>query len=203
MRWNGITKVIALIQIRQLRMPRIEAGLPFPLGATHDGSGVNFVLFSANATRVRTLPVRRDGVTETARIPLPEYTNEVWHGYVPGLRPGQLYGYRVHGPYAPNEGHRFNPTSCCSTRTPNRMQGRMIWNDAPLRLRQRLDGRPICRSTSAIPRPSCRKCAVVEAASRERYSFPWRRETRPSTAWTDTVIYEAHVKGMTMRHPGY
>jgi isoamylase len=181
--------------------PLVETGHPFPLGATHDGSGVNFVLFSANATRVELCLFDRDGVTETARIPLPEYTNEVWHGYVPGLRPGQLYGYRVHGPYAPLEGHRFNPNKLLLDPYAKSIQGRMLWNDA----HYGYDKDSTDADLSFDERdsaPFMPRCAVVEAASRKRYSFPWRRETRPSTAWTDTVIYEAHVKGMTMRHPG-
>jgi isoamylase len=181
--------------------PLVETGHPFPLGATHDGSGVNFVLFSANATRVELCLFDRDGVTETARIPLPEYTNEVWHGYVPGLRPGQLYGYRVHGPYAPLEGHRFNPNKLLLDPYAKSIQGRMLWNDA----HYGYDKDSADADLSFDERdsaPFMPRCAVVEAASRKRYSFPWRRETRPSTAWTDTVIYEAHVKGMTMRHPG-
>src|SRR5690606_24700645 len=90
------------------RARRILAGSPVPLGAHWDGAGVNFALFSANATKVELCLFDADG-KETDRIALPEYRDETWHGYVPGLRPGQVYGYRVHGPYAPEEGHRFNP----------------------------------------------------------------------------------------------
>ena len=83
-------------------------GRPSPLGATFDGGGTNFALFSAHATMVELCLLSAQG-REIERIPLPEYTDEVWHGYLPEIGPGQLYGYRVHGPYAPEEGHRFNP----------------------------------------------------------------------------------------------
>src|ERR1700744_6435489 len=86
------------------------AGKPYPLGATWDGVGVNFALFSEDATKVEVAFFDAvDATTEGARIELPENTDHVWHGYFPDLEPGQLYGYRVYGPYAPNEGHRFNP----------------------------------------------------------------------------------------------
>ena len=87
---------------------RVREGRPFPLGATWDGLGVNFALYSRHATRVE-LCLFDARNREVERIVLPEYTNEIWHGYLPDVRPGQRYGYRVHGPYAPEEGHRFNP----------------------------------------------------------------------------------------------
>ena len=88
---------------------RIQPGSPSPLGATWDGRGVNFALFSENAEKVELCLFDGAGKRETEHIPLPEYTNQIWHGYVAGLHPGQLYGYRVHGPYDPRNGHRFNP----------------------------------------------------------------------------------------------
>ncbi len=94
---------------RPLRTPRISEGLPFPLGATWDGLGVNFALFSAHATKVELCLFDGQASGRLARIELPEYTDEVWHGYLPDARPGTVYGYRVHGPYAPGAGHRFNP----------------------------------------------------------------------------------------------
>ncbi|HJV10427.1 MAG TPA: glycogen debranching enzyme GlgX, partial [Burkholderiales bacterium] len=92
----------------ELRLSRVREGLPYPRGATWDGKGTNFALFSANATRVEVCLFDTNG-KEVERIELPEYQNEVWHGYVPDVRPGTPYGFRVHGPYAPDEGHRFNP----------------------------------------------------------------------------------------------
>jgi glycogen operon protein len=179
---------------------RVRSGQPYPLGATHDGAGVNFALFSAHATRVELCLFDDHGTRETARIALPEYTDEVWHGYVPGLRPGQLYGYRVHGPWAPHEGHRFNAHKLLLDPYAKALRGPLVWNDA-------LYGYRIGGSHGDLtsdPRdsaPFLPKCAVVEVASRWRPSFPWRREARPRTPWSDTIIYEAHVKGMTARHP--
>lgn len=94
---------------------RIREGLPFPLGATWDGLGVNFALFSAHATKVELCLFDESGRRELERIELPEYTDEIWHGYLPDAHPGQVYGYRVHGPYAPDTAS--TPTSCCSTPT--------------------------------------------------------------------------------------
>src|ERR1700712_1137333 len=87
---------------------RVQEGRPFPLGSTWDGLGVNFALFSAHAEKVELCLFDIDGLTELERIELPEYTDEVWHGYLPDARPGQVYGYRVYGPYLPKQGHRFN-----------------------------------------------------------------------------------------------
>ncbi len=182
------------------RNPRVEAGLPSPLGATHDGFGVNFALFSANAARVELCLFDASGKTETARVTLSEYTNEIWHGHVPGLRPGQLYGYRVHGPYAPEEGHRFNPNKLLLDPYAKALKGRLTWNDAHYGYQLGSDEADLSFDERDSA-PFMPKCVVVETASRRRYSFPWRRETRPSTSWSDTVIYEAHVKGLTIRHP--
>jgi isoamylase len=92
-----------------LRSSSIREGKPFPLGATWDGLGVNFALFSSHATKVELCLFDETGQEELERVELPEYTDEVWHGYVPHARPGTVYGYRVHGPYEPDAGHRFNP----------------------------------------------------------------------------------------------
>src|SRR5689334_11529463 len=92
-----------------IRRSRLREGRPFPLGATWDGLGVNFALFSAHATKVELCLFDLHGEKEIERITLPEYTDEVWHGYLPDARPGTVYGYRVHGPYQPDAGHRFNP----------------------------------------------------------------------------------------------
>src|SRR5687768_18463505 len=89
------------------RRSRVQEGLPWPLGATWDGLGVNFALFSAHATGVELCLFDADGRTEVERVDLPEFTDEVWHGYLPDARPGMIYGYRVHGPYDPGNGHRF------------------------------------------------------------------------------------------------
>src|SRR5260221_9449035 len=108
----------------------VRAGLPSPVGATWDGRGVNFALSSANATRVELCLFDLDGRRELERIELPEYTDEVWHGYLPDARPGTVYGYRVHGPYAPHEGHRFNPNKLLFDPYGKRMVGRLRWDDS-------------------------------------------------------------------------
>ena len=182
------------------RTSRIEAGLPYPLGATHDGAGVNFALFSVNATRVELCLFGDRGRSEVERITLPEYTDEVWHGYIPGMRPGQLYGYRVHGPYAPEAGHRFNANKLLLDPYAKSLHGRIVWNDAHYGYQLGAEAADMSFDERDSA-PFMPKCRVAEAASRRRYSFPWRRETRPRTPWNDTVIYEAHVKGMTARHP--
>ncbi len=140
-------------------MPRIEAGLPYPLGATHDGSGVNFALFSAHATKVELCLFEDGGRTEAARIALPEYTNEIWHGYIGGLRPGQLYGYRVDGPYAPQAGHRFNANKLLLDPYAKSIQGRIVWDDALYgHTIGAQDGGPVLRRR-ATRRRSCRNAA--------------------------------------------
>jgi isoamylase len=94
---------------------RIREGSPQPRGATWDGNGTNFSVFSANATKVELCIFDGNGERELERIALPEYTNQIWHGYLPDVQPGTPYGYRVHGPYEPDAGHRFNPKSYSST----------------------------------------------------------------------------------------
>jgi len=93
----------------ETKTSRILEGLPHPRGATWDGRGTNFALFSANATKVELCIFDASGEREEQRVPLPEYTNQIWHGYLPDVTPGTIYGYRVHGPYEPENGHRFNP----------------------------------------------------------------------------------------------
>src|SRR3954463_8146400 len=113
-----------------LKPSRLREGLPFPLGATWDGLGVNFALFSAHATKVELCLFDTAGQREIERIELPEYTDEVWHGYLPDARPGTIYGYRVHGPYAPDEGHRFNPNKLLIDPYAKAVVGKLEWNPA-------------------------------------------------------------------------
>ncbi|MGD9805694.1 MAG: glycogen debranching protein GlgX [Hyphomicrobiaceae bacterium] len=179
---------------------RVQKGRPHPLGATPDGTGVNFALFSAHATRVEVCLFDEDGTHETARISLPEQTDEVWHGHIPSVRSGQLYGYRVHGPWAPLEGHRFNPNKLLLDPYARSLRGSLIWNDA---LYGYTIGSPEADLTldQRDSAPFMPKCVVVETATRWRPSFTWRREGRPGIPWPDTIIYEAHVKGVTATHP--
>ena len=104
--------------------------MPYPLGATWDGLGVNFALFSANATKVELCLFDAAGQREIERIVLPEYTDEVWHGYLPDARPGTIYGYRVHGPYEPAAGHRFNPNKLLLDPYAKQIIGHLQWNPA-------------------------------------------------------------------------
>src|SRR5262245_37657207 len=110
-------------------MPVME-GRPFPLGATGDGRGTNFALFSTNARRVELCLVDPHGRRELERVALPERTDDIWHGHLPDVSPGQLYGYRVHGPYEPEQGHRFNPNKLLLDPYTKRLFGRIVWSDA-------------------------------------------------------------------------
>src|SRR5687768_3195996 len=114
----------------ELRLSRVKEGLPYPLGATWDGLGVNFALFSAHATKVELCLFDLDGRRELERIEMPEYTDEVWHCYLPDARPGTVYGYRVHGPYEPLHGHRFNPNKLLLDPYAKTLVGGVRWSDA-------------------------------------------------------------------------
>src|ERR671928_1789921 len=113
-----------------LRHSPVLEGKPFPLGATWDGLGVNFALFSAHATKVELCLFDDNGKREIERIELPEYTDEVGHGYLPSARPGTVYGYRVHGPYEPTQGHRFNPNKLLLDPYAKQLVGELMWHDA-------------------------------------------------------------------------
>ncbi|MCB1353293.1 MAG: glycogen debranching protein GlgX [Rhodobacteraceae bacterium] len=168
----------------------VKEGSPFPLGATWDGSGVNFALFSAHASKVELCLFDSRGRREIARVPLPEYTHEVWHGYLPDVRPGQLYGYRVHGPYEPHHGHRFNPNKLLLDPYAKQLDGEIHWHDSVFgyRIGHRAADLSYDRRNSAFVMP---KCVVVDAA------VTWGRDAPPAHPWAETIIYEAHVKGFT------
>ena len=173
----------------------VREGRPYPLGATWDGLGVNFALFSANATRVELCLFDQDGTTELERVDLPEYTDEVWHGYLPDTRPGTVYGYRVHGPYEPAAGHRFNPHKLLLDPYAKQIVGQITWNPALFGyVMESGDDLTFDERDSA---PFMMKSRVIDPA------FTWGpRERRPHVDWERTVFYETHVKGFTMRHPG-
>ncbi len=160
------------------------------LGATWDGAGVNMAVFSAHASRVELCLFDRDGRRETARIPLPERTHEIFHGYFPDLRPGQLYGLRAHGPYEPRAGHRFNANKLLLDPYARALRGDIRWHDAlhGYRVGHRDADLSFDRRDSASAMP---KCVIVDPA------HTWGPRRRATTPWEDTVIYEAHVKGMT------
>jgi glycogen operon protein len=174
---------------------RVWPGLPYPLGATWDGVGVNFALFSENATGVELCLFHDpDAATESVKIPLREKTDQVWHCYLPDVRPGQLYGYRVHGPYEPERGNRFNPAQLLIDPYAKAITGAIKWSDSLFGYkvggtRQDLE---INTTNSAAGVP---KCVVINSA------FEWGDDRPPRTPWNRTVIYECHVKGMTALHP--
>lgn len=119
---------------------RLREGLPFPLGATWDGLGVNFAIFSANATKVELCLFDETGEVELERIELPEYTDETYHGYLPDAHPGQIYGYRVYGPYDPQNGHRFNHNKLLIDPYAKQLVGELAVR-SPVRLHHRPPGR--------------------------------------------------------------
>jgi glycogen operon protein len=172
----------------------VREGSPYPRGATWDGNGVNFALFSANATRVE-LCLFDSGGKETDRIALPEYRDETWHGYVPGIGPGQVYGYRVHGPYAPEEGHRFNPNKLVLDPYARAHIGELKWDPSVFAYKV---GDPAADLSfdERDSAPFMPKCVVVDP------DFDWAREqARPHTPWDRTIVYETHVRGFTRLHP--
>jgi isoamylase len=172
---------------------KVWPGKPYPLGATWDGAGVNFALFSENATAVELCLFANDG-QQTNVIRLREQTNLVWHCYLPEARPGQLYGYRVHGPYEPQDGYRFNPAKLLLDPYAKAINGDVQWDDA-------LFGYTIGHETRDLSRdyrdsaPFLPKCVVVDD------SFDWSGDRLLRTPWERTLIYELHVKGFTQRHP--
>ena len=174
---------------------RVWPGLPYPRGATWDGTGVNFAIFSAHAERVELCLFDTVAGRDSARITLPEYTDQVWHGYLPDIRPGQLYGYRCHGPYDPQRGHRFNPHKLLLDPYAKALAGDLRWRDAHFgyRLGARDGDLSFSRRNSARWMP---KCQVIDPA------FDWGNDAPPRHPRHDTIIYEAHVRGLTMRHPG-
>ncbi len=173
---------------------KVWPGRPYPLGATWDGKGVNFALFSAHAERVELCLFDRAGLREEARIVLREYTDEVWHVYLPDARPDLLYGYRVHGPYDPANGHRFNPNKLLIDPYAKSLSGRLRWADADFgyRLGGPREDLAIDRRDNARFVPKCR---VIEPA------FTWGEEHRPQTPWEETIILELNVRGITRTHP--
>ena len=177
-------------------MMRLSAGTHTRLGSTWDGRGTNFALFSANAQSVELCLFDNQGRREIERIALPERTEDVWHGYLNDVSPGQLYGYRVHGPYAPDHGHRFNCHKLLIDPYAKRLAWRLVWSDAHFGYRTGSSREDLSfdRRDNARGMP---KAVVIDE------TFNWgRRENRPNVAWADTIIYEAHVKGLTQTRDG-
>ncbi len=174
--------------------PIIWPGRPYPLGSTWDGEGVNFALYSEHAEKVELCFFDESGRHELQRIQLPEQTDMVWHGYLPEARPGQLYGYRVYGPYAPQHGHRFNHHKLLLDPYGKQVHGGIRWSDAHFgyRLGHKQEDLSFDRRDNAAGMPKNR---VIDSA------FTWGADTSPRIPWHETVIYEMHVKGFTACHP--
>lgn len=174
---------------------RILPGKPYPLGATWDGLGVNFAIFSENATRVELcLFDSPDANHESVRIDVPEYNNQIWHVYLKDLRPGQVYGYRIHGPYDPENGLRFNHNKIVVDPYAKSIARVMTWDSSLFGYTIGDDDEDLSFDERDSA-PYAPLCAVVDSA------FTWGDDTRPNNPWHKTIIYEAHVKGMTALHP--
>ena len=172
--------------------PVLEAGAPQPSGAHWTGNGTNFAVFSAIADRVELCLFYASG-HERAPLALPSRTGDIWHGFLPAefSGVGTLYGYRVHGPYHPSAGHRFNPAKLLVDPAALALSGDFAWHPALSGGAPGDDGKPDAADSAAwVP-----KCRVVDRA------FNWGGGRRPHVPWRDTVIYELHVKGYTQRHP--
>jgi isoamylase len=172
----------------------VSAGVPHPLGANWDGRGTNFALFSANATKVELCLFDRAGRRELERITMPERTEHVWHVYLSHVTPGQLYGYRVHGPYAPEAGHRFNPHKLLVDPYSMQFGGTFQWTDAHFGYRTGAKQEDLSFDRRDNARHML-KSIVIDTA------HTWSHARRPKIAWEDTIFYEAHVKGLTQLHP--
>ena len=173
---------------------RLLTGTPYPLGATWDGLGVNFAVYSANATRIDLCLFDPSGRREIARFALPECTDEVWHGYLPNARAGLVYGYRAFGPYEPQHGHRFNHHKLLLDPYARRLAGELRMSDALYGYRVNSPRADLSfdRRDSA---PGMIKGVVGDD------SFNWADDRPPAVPWSDTVIYEVHLRGATMlRH---
>ncbi len=176
------------------RAARVWPGLPYPLGATWDGRGTHFALFSAHAEKVELCLFDQSGRTEIARMVLPENTHEVWHGYFPDVRPGQLYGYRVYGPYDPHQGHRFNHHKLLIDPYARALVGGLKWSDTHYGYTIGHEDKDLSfdKRDSA---PFTPKCQVIDPA------FTWGDDAPPRIPWDRSVVYELHPRGFTMKHP--
>jgi glycogen operon protein len=169
---------------------RVWPGLPYPLGATWDGRGVNFAIASEHASRVELcLFDAADRMVESMRVPLVERTNMVWHGYLPDARPGQLYGYRVHGPWDPRNGARFNPAKLLLDPYAKAIGRPLAWHPSLFAFAAESDGSSGADNSNSAPYAPL--AAVIDPA------FDWSGDSRPRTPWHETIIYELHVKGFS------
>ena len=176
-----------------MRKARLREGRPHPCGATWTGLGVNFALFSAHASKVELCLFDDGGQGEIERVELPEFTDEVWHGFLPDARPGTIYGYRVYGPYEPDNGHRFNANKLLLDPYAKAVVGDLDWN--PAVFGYKLESGDELTFDERDSAPFMPRCRVIDPA------FTWGEDRAPRTAWERTVIYELHVRGYTKLHP--
>src|SRR5436190_9553151 len=172
---------------------RLSAGSPARLGASWDGRGTNFALFSANAEKVELCLFDAQGRRELERIELPERSEDVWHGYLNDVAPGQLYGYRVYGPYAPEQGHRFNPNKIVLDPYAKSIGRDVHWADA-------LFGYGLGDPEADLSYDERDNAAYAPLAVVIDPAFTWGDDRPPRTPWHQTIIYELHVKGFTQLH---
>lgn len=173
----------------------VYVGKPFPLGATWDGNGVNFAIWAENATEVTLcLFDQATGQQEKEQINITEHAGFIWHAYLPGIRPGQLYGYRIGGPYEPEQGHRFNTHKLLIDPNTKAIAGQLQWHDSLFAYIPGADQEDLSFSEtdSAAYTP---KSVVIDT------DFDWGDDSAPKTPYHKTIIYEAHVKGLTQLHP--
>ncbi len=171
-----------------------SSGSPNPLGSHYDGEGVNFALFSAHAEKVELCLFDKTGVTETARYEITQSDNNIWHIYIPGLKPEQVYGYRVYGPYKPEEGHRFNPNKLLIDPYGKKLVGKLIWHKALFGYDVDSPERDLSFSTLDSA-PYVPKSVVVAD------DYDWEDDAHPQTLIEESVIYETHLRGYTKLHP--
>ncbi|MDQ0392975.1 glycogen debranching protein GlgX [Labrys monachus] len=173
----------------------VESGSSIRLGANWDGEGTNFAIFSAHADSVELCLFDPRSGKETERITLPEYTDEIWHGYLPGVGPGTLYGYRVHGAFEPENGHRFNPNKLLIDPYARALHGELEWSSAQFGYLFDAEEKDLSfnEEDSAGGMP---KCIVVDPGE-----YDWKGDAKPRIPWTRTIFYETHVRGFTKLHP--
>jgi isoamylase len=178
-----------------MKTTAVFPGSPYPLGATWDGKGVNFALFADNATGVELcLFDSVDDEKEFTRIKLVERTHQVWHAYLPDIKPGQLYGYRVHGPYEPQNGHRFNPNKLLIDPYAKAISGTIEWHDSLFGYEMG-NTKEDLRPSTTDSAPFIPKSVVADP------NFDWEGDRSPKTPYHKSIIYETHVKGFTKMHP--
>lgn len=174
---------------------KLTEGTPYPLGATWDGKGTNFALFSAHATKVELCLFDQSGKTETDRIVLPEYTDEIWHGHLADVKPGTLYGYRVYGPYEPEKGYRFNHNKLLLDPYAKEHFGELVWDHAVF-------GYTIGHEQEDLSFDERDSAAFVPKCIVADQGFDWKEQPRAQIVpWDKTIFYETHVKGFTKLHP--